>query len=248
MKIVACVLLTDFKQYSQIMALTALVGESLIDHIYVNVQTKNQGLYKLLESFASQATKRIVVDYWYWGAEWLPNRKYDQHQVRLPGIVTARNMCIDYALINQATHILFVDSDVIIHEGGVEKLIALNKGLCGGLVPGRGSHSHVNYVFAQKRGLERKGDLLICDHGTAGYMLVSREVFGQLRFRWGDDFEMPQMLSEDPAYALDWWRISGERYIVHLKATADHRDNPAEPLTENGAALDLYSEVMYEKS
>src|SRR5690606_22466019 len=127
----------------------------------------------------------------------------------------------------KASHLLFLDSDVVPHPGSIKRLLDLDVNLCGGFVPGRGVHSHVHYVFGAKRGIQREGDIITCDHGTCGFMLIKRKAFGVLRFRWGDDWENPGVrLSEDPAYCDDWYRMTGERFIIHGLATADHFDDP----------------------
>lgn len=190
--------------------------------------------------------KSVHADVWAVVSDWREPITYDQDQKRLLGIVTARNMAIDYALSTGATHLLFIDSDVFPDPIGLGHLLdtqfRLNVDLCGGLVPGRGSHSHVNYVFGGKRGIVDKGWMYECDHGTCGYMLITRKAFGQLRFRWGDDWEIPgQFLSEDPAYCDDWYRISGQRFIIDKRATAIHSGdlNPEEVAQDSWKTVQL---------
>lgn len=187
---------------------------------------------------------KYVTDAWSIVTGWDSRIQYDQDQKRLFKIVIARNMAIDYALTRGYSHILFVDSDVIPNPSGFAYLLKMaNEGvnLCGGYVPGRGDHAHVHYVFGHMRGIKDEGGMIECDHGSCGYMLISRKVFGQLRFRWGDDRHVPgQMLSEDPAYCYDWYDISGERFLISKNATAQHIGE----LKESEAARDEWSTVQ----
>lgn len=182
-------------------------------------------------------------DYDVWNisdTSWRTTPQFDQDQRRLWRIVTARNMAIDYAYSAGADYLLFVDADVVITTEGVSHLLDLNARLCGGLVPGRGEHSHVNYVFGARRGFEEQGPLIICDHGTCGYMLIHRDVFSRLRFRFGPDHEGQFELSEDPAYCEDWYQMSGERFIIDRRAVAQHLDDPHKPLTLAEAVNDYH--------
>lgn len=239
--LIACVILADRKAYSQMIAIPALLSSPFVQRVYVNIETDNADLYPALYALAERSTKPVDIDTWWWRSSWRPVPKYDQDQKRLLGIVTARNMCIDYALYHNATHLLFVDSDVVIEPPGLQFLLDMNKNLCGGYVPGRGVHNTVQYVFGQRRGIQQHGDIIECDHGTCGYMLISRKVFSLLRFRYGDDPEgLAGFLSEDPAYCIDWYRISGERFFIHTKARAAHIDNALSPLSEDSASIDTW--------
>lgn len=232
--VIAGMIVCDFKHYQLKKTLYRLGELTNIDAVYLNVETQDQDLYRdLIENWPFD--KPLHFDYWNVTGGWRPERKYDQHQVRLMPICTARNMCIDYAMTVKAKHLLFVDSDVLLDHGGVNALLSLNKDLCGGYVNGRGSHKDAVYVFGQRGGIKEINDEVIeCDHGTCGYMLVARKCFSQLRFRWGMHPDDPtNMLSEDPAYCFDWKRISNQRFYIHKKATATHLDNDKRPLTIN---------------
>lgn len=232
MTLVAGMIVCDFKRYQLEKTLYRLSELTNIDAVYLNIETKNPALYKdLIEAWPQ--TKPLHFDFWNTSGNWRPERKYDQHQIRLLSICTARNMCIDYAMISQAKHLLFVDSDVLVDYGAVGHLIGLNKNLCGGLVPGRGEYDNVYYVFGGQDGWEKdEVQVVECRHGTCGFMLISRFTFSRLRFRWGAHPDIPtEMLSEDPAYCIDWHKMTGERFYVNKLATAHHIDNDEIPLT-----------------
>lgn len=243
--IVAATLICDRKSYSQDYALRALIEDPLVDRIYLNIETNNEWLYEGTRHFMATSGKPCDIDYWNVRSSWLPKPAYDQDQKRLVPIVRARNMAIDYAMFWNADHLLFVDSDVVIESGSVQKLVDLKNNLAGGYVPGRGAHKDLHYVFGSRRGIQTDGNVITCDHGTCGFMLISREVFSQQRFRYGSDPEGMtfDILSEDPAYCIDWFVKTGERFKIDKRAVARHRDDPYHPLTHDQVANHSPEEV-----
>ena len=144
------------------------------------------------------------LDIWNWrtrcGVDWRWKPKFDQDQARLASIVCARNMCIDYAIQTMASHLLFIDADVIPPLDVIPKLLALDHSIVGGVVPGRGCHSHVNYIFGEEGRHNVNGAAVIeVMHGTCGCMMIRRDLFNNIRFRYDNDGG----LSEDPAYCMD---------------------------------------------
>lgn len=244
--IVAAVLICDRKAYSQDYALRALIEDPVVDRIYLNIETSKPARYDGLIHFMDTCGKPYDVDFWSTTSSWLIPPQFDQDQRRLVPITRARNMAIDYAMFGQADYLLFVDADVVPDKGSIARLVNLRRNLVGGLVPGRGVHSHVHYVFYSRRPPVYEGPLIICDHGTCGFMLISRKVFSQLRFRYGGDPEglTGDVLSEDPAYCIDWYVRTGERFVIHKQATARHLDDPRHPLTEQETAVET-PEAVY---
>ncbi|PJF45121.1 MAG: hypothetical protein CUN55_00595 [Phototrophicales bacterium] len=243
-RVVAAIIIASRKQYSQLYAFNAVCNMSHIERIYVNLQIDNcrdLSLFPLIQKIKNHPTADY--DVWHVSSSWRVKPQYSQDQQRLKNIVTARNMAIDYAMARGATHLLFVDSDVAPEPDGVDKLLSLNANLCGGYVPGRGAHAHNRYVFGE---VSRTPEgHIICAHGTCGYMMISRRVFQRIRFRYGPHPENPEiLLSEDPAYCLDWKHISGENFIIHTGATATHIDDPENPLTPDQTARDNTSSIQ----
>src|SRR5579885_1779977 len=75
-------------------------------------------LCKQFDNLQDSNKERIIdVDAWRWevqfGTQWRNRPKFDQDQARLSSIVTARNMCIEYALQTDCSHLLFIDADII---------------------------------------------------------------------------------------------------------------------------------------
>lgn len=236
--IVAAVLTCPFKAYESHGGAPAVDKMRGVDRIYMNVEqdpSESGIFYDADHITGAEFSKPVDYDFWTVKGNWRQPRKGDQDQgYRLGRICTARNMTLDYALSQGASHVLFVDSDVEPQPDGLERLLALDKPLCGGLVPGRGAHSGFVYVF----GIEKtEGDVVECHHGTMGYALIRREVFEVLRFRWGPaQKERATWLSEDPAYANDAYLMGYGRWWIDMRAAAKHHDNPAHPLVAQEAA------------
>lgn len=200
--------------------------------IYLNWEHSNRVAefedLEFLAKFASKHTnsERLTVDTWCWsqlaGKEfWRKAPKYDQDQARLTGIVTARNMCIDYAILTGASHLLFIDADVIPPSDIIPKLLELARPLVGGLVPGRGCHSNLRYLFGvQVNGTTNSGiNYTEVDYGTCGCMMITREVFSGLRFR--HTLENGGM-SEDPAYCKDVKTLFNTRMYLRTDVICQH--------------------------
>lgn len=244
-KVIAATLLCDRKVRSQLVAIPAMLQIQGVDRLYINIESNLRGqkfeaAYQPLHAFLRAGTPIPVdVDIWSWESTWRQRPTYDQDQRRLDGIVMARNMARIYMLRTDATHLLFIDADVIVTPDGLQKLLALDHPVCGGLVPGRGAHSHVHYVFGPRRSVPEHPEVLECSHGTCGYMLIQREVLSTLAFRFGASRETPgKALSEDPAFCSDAFLNGFGRYWVHTGVKAEHWDDPQDPLVAEMAAKD----------
>jgi len=244
-KVVAATLLCDRKARSQLVAIPHIFKIAGVDRLYINIESNYRGqafeaAYKPLNDFLAAGTPLPVdVDVWSWNSTWRKRPSYDQDQRRLDGIVTARNMARSYMLRMNATHLLFIDSDVIVYHDGLHKLLALDHAVCGGLVPGRGVHNHVYYVFGPQRSVPEHPDVIECSHGTCGYMLLRRDVLSTLAFRFGASREAPgKALSEDPAFCSDAFLNGFGRYWIHKLAKAAHWDDPKDPLLPDAVAND----------
>lgn len=236
MKIIAATLLCDRKAGCQTVALPAITRLRGVCRLYVNIQTDGHVSYRAAEDLLAEQEGAgqglpFCIERWHrsgWeGSEF----EEDRDQRRLLGITTARNMAIDYALYQGAEWLLFVDADVVPESDGVFRLLALGERLCGGLVPGRGEHAGLRYVFpsglADPRlpdDVEDRGDRFRCGFGTAGYMLIHHTVFSQLRFRFNPLARAGCVaISEDPAYCLDAVRLGlTDGFYVAKDAPAKH--------------------------
>ena len=244
-KVVAATLLCDRKARSQLVAIPRILEIAGLDRLYINIESSHRGeafeeVYRpLRDRLAAGTPLPVDMDVWSWESTWRQRPAYDQDQCRLDGIVMARNMARTYMLRMGATHLLFVDADVIVRPDGLQKLLALDRPLCGGLVPGRGAHSHVHYEFGVRGPVPQRPDVVECTHGTCGYMLVRRDVLSTLAFRFGTSRETPgKALSEDPAFCSDAFLNGFGRYWIHRGVKAEHWDDPQHPFLANAAAVD----------
>jgi hypothetical protein len=157
---------------------------------------------------------------------WRRRPKFDQDQARLASIVTARNMCIEFAMQMNCSHLLFIDADIIPPLDIIPKLLEVGKDAVGGLVHGRGDHSGCQYIFGEKRRYTGNGfELVECEHGNIGYTLLSRKLIENIRFRYGvsrypDGRE--HMISDDPAYHLDAYLKFGEWMTIRTDVVGRH--------------------------
>lgn len=112
---------------------------------------------------------------------------------RLTRICMGRNLVIEYALRVQASHILFLDSDLRVPGDSIEKLLELDAPIAGGDVPAyclHGPPALTRYAFPVER-----------HWNTAGFLLVRREVFACVR--WRHEFFGGTGRTDDPCYAAD---------------------------------------------
>lgn len=199
-----------------------------------NLKTISQE-HKLLETTYKSLCElnpslQVNIDWWEWhssfGADWRKRPKFDQDQARLASIVTARSMCIEFAMQTECTHLLFIDADIVPPLDIIPKLLEVGHDSVGGLVHGRGAHSDCQYVFGEKRRYHQNGyELIEAEHGNIGYTLLSRKLIENIRFRYGvskypDGRE--HMISDDPAFHLDAFIKFGHWMTIRTDVIGRH--------------------------
>jgi hypothetical protein len=227
MKILTAVICCNFKNYSLNECIDS-IKKAGFDDVLINYETDS-------EAYPTELLSANHFQVWSIN-EWLePNRQFDQDQgYRLPRIVTARNMCIDFAIKHNYDWLFFVDSDVLIPTNTMELLFENNDyKLKSGLVHGRGSHQGAEYVFNR---LGTEGNWTKCEYSTCGFTAIHREIFRRVRFKWGEPFEGGALCSEDPLYGADVRHLYGINWMVNSKLQAQHIDNPSQPLTNDQAS------------
>jgi len=255
--VIAATLLTDRKPVFPV-SLEYIVNEPLIEKIYVNVETTDPYKWQEVVIYMDGKGKPWDIDYWSVNSSWAQKPNYDQDPSRFMPIARGRDMALDWAVVQtmmnaDVSHLLFLDSDVRPHRGGLQLLLDLHTPICGGLVPGRGAHSDARYVFGMER-RDQTGQpkhILRTEHGTSGYLLIEKEVFEVIRFRAGPTIERRWMnvngervfarefVCDDPAFATDAYHAGlAESWYIDTRATADHVDDPDHPLTLDEAIND----------
>ena len=212
---------------------------------YLNAQDETEdGLNRLWDM-----GENWLVDSWRWDSTWHKKPEFNQDQARLEPIVFARNMALAAARRINADYILFVDSDVVVPNNSIEKLLELKKPLCGGVVPGRGAHSKEEYIFGVRAQMnigtkDNPIPVTICNHGTMGFCLIHKSIFNVISFRTGysiNYWKRPKpytdWAAEDPLFCEDSEAIVRHGgFHVRMDLRAEHYDDPDDPLTAATAA------------
>ena len=222
-KVLVCVLHCDRKAHN---ALIPLESIALLDYpnyeVYYNIETKDKDNWKDLIAASYPRLPKLYYDFWNYESNWWKKPEFDQDQARLVPIVRGRNDAIECALDVGADYILFVDSDMVIPQNTITKLMSHNKPMVGGFVKGRNGHKHVSYVFGEVE--ELGNDLILCDSGNTGFVLIKREVFGILKFRRGWHRITGITQPDDPNYCSDAFLMGFGRLLVDKSVEAKHLD------------------------
>jgi GT2 family glycosyltransferase len=231
-KVLTCVLSCDRKSYSTSGIESANILK-YVDHVHLNWETGSIfsifNRYKNCDSLTRWSIKPT-------GS--IPTKpKHDQDQLyRLPRIIAARNWCLDLMRIHtDFTHLLFIDSDVLVDDkNGLKRLLLNKRPLIGGLVHGRGAHSEIKMMFGNRIPIHNR--TIECDWGTCGYQLINRLLCERYQFRWGNSKIENEHRSEDPAFAEDVSIDNWGRYAIDKSVTAQHVDNNKKPLLSKDVA------------
>lgn len=151
---------------------------------------------------------------------------------RLIRICTGRNLIHEFALRNPDTsHVLFLDSDLIVPGDSISKLLEVDHAIVGGDVP--------SYCLAGPK--STKHNFPVQQHwNTAGFLLVQRDVIRQVRWR-ADDHIGGSGCTDDPCFAYDVEKICGHKTLVRKDVIGVHR--PLVPLEKRGHDLNLVGQV-----
>lgn len=148
-----------------------------------------------------------------------------QTNLRTRRVVTGRNLIIEYALHHRATHVLFLDADLIPPADSIPKLLEVDWPIVGGDVPAyclsgdpvlnrrvwegphRWSISSAYYSFPVE------------EHwNTAGFLLVRAEVLQHVRWGW----DPMDGLSDDPWFAREVEEVGFGKTLVRKDVVGDH--------------------------
>lgn len=151
---------------------------------------------------------------------------------RLIRICTGRNLIHEFALRSPDTsHVLFLDSDLIVPGDSISKLLEVNHPIVGGDVP--------SYCLGGPK--SKKHNFPVQQHwNTAGFLLVERDVIRQVRWR-ADDHIGGSGCTDDPCFAYDVEKICGHQTLVRKDVIGVHR--PLVPLEKRGHDLNLVGQV-----
>lgn len=237
-RIIAATVVCDFKSYSiervvrRLVELEAPAGIEKL--VYVNIQTAPDNL-EAMKGYEFVRDLGLCYDVWAQASSWFGTRTSDQDQThRLSPIVMARNMAREFAILADAAAIMYVDSDVLVPVNALDALWCVDKNIVSGLVPGRGVHSHVNYMGSGQHLQAVSPNLFRTDYATAGFVMIRRQVFRVISWRWGATAEdLEHNHSEDPLFGYDARRSGLDWWYVRTDIKAEHLDNPDRPLKSN---------------
>lgn len=158
----------------------------------LEIDSRGKGMYaSLFARFNELEAQGISCSYWTF--------QLNDHADEVDGInrlfriCTGRNLCHEWAIRDASiTHLFFIDSDLMIPNDSIVKLMEVGQPVAGGDVPAY--CLGVGHPFREEYGYP------VCTHwNTAGFLLVNREVFR--RIRWRHDLEAGA--TDDPCFAAD---------------------------------------------
>lgn len=135
---------------------------------------------------------------------------------RWRAITCGQNLTNDYAMTVGASHLLFMAADTEIRSDGLQAMIDLEHPYVGGWCRTYGFLSENATVAEGYR--EQYGDLIQHHMPTAACVLLERDVFTQLRWRW----DMDKGMSDDPCLYADAREYLGIDAVVHHGVIAKH--------------------------
>lgn len=147
----------------------------------------------------------IPCDYWTFSLD--DGRTEVTTANRLRHITTGQNLVTDFAVSVGATHLLFLAADLAPEAETLPKLLALDHPYVGGEVTTYCLWGPDVYDY----------DFPVQAHmPTAAYVLLRRDLFGRLRWRWGDGE------SDDPALYRDALELHGVQALVRKDCVGRH--------------------------
>lgn len=237
-RVVVGTLMCDRKRDSQMISLRAIEKLNYDNFdVYINIQSANPNdnfaeVYQWAK-IQELKNRRVHIDVWDWNSSWSRKPEFDQDRARLAPICIARNMMLQAASSLGYDYLLQVDNDVMVPSNSIEVLLSEDRPIVGGVVPGRGVHNHLNYLFGSVEDID--SNKKVVSYTTCGFVLLRRDVFEYMRYRTGWGIHSRQVLSEDPAFFGDAAEIWGfGRPVIFTDLKAEHWDNPASPLTHEG--------------
>lgn len=158
-------------------------------------------------------------------------------------LVAERNKLVEEFFRSDATHALFIDSDLGFPAQAVIEMLNADKEFIAGVYPARTSTDDVEYLIRPK--LDEKDHLifekhlLAAEYIPAGFMLISREAIQKMRDKFPELYYEPKaehrkeehcyMLFNTEIYDGEFW---GEDYVFCRKAREAGIDIWVDPLIE----------------
>lgn len=140
---------------------------------------------------------------------------------RIIRICTGRNLISHYAMVNNYSHVLFIDADVSIPPDGLEAMLDVDWPIVGLNIP--------TYCLDGDRAY-RYPNMDVREHwNSAGCLLVERQLFTRVKWRVDSDKGM----TDDPCYGNDCKALGFPTYVRH-DIEAKHYPESIGPLEQRG--------------
>lgn len=144
---------------------------------------------------------------------------------RLRHLTVGQNMCSVWSQDAGASHMLFLAADLAPEPDTLPKLLACNYPFVGG---------HVStYCFKGRRDELEGGIPIEWHHPTAAYVLIARELYTRIRWRYDGN------LSDDPAYDFDANELFGKPGMIRMDCIGRHYPEAVPPTYEQRGHADL---------
>lgn len=133
---------------------------------------------------------------------------------RLIRICMGRNLAQEHAMRNQASHLLFLDTDVLADEDCIPKLLELQHPVVGGNVGAYCMDGPVvpplDTVYSEVPHRNFPDGIEVKAHwNTAGFLMVERQVFSRVAWH----YDLDAGLTDDPAYQRETRELFGETWV-----------------------------------
>lgn len=140
---------------------------------------------------------------------------------RLRHITCGQNLATDFAVSVGASHLLFLAADLEPPGDCLPKLLEVDHPVVGGEVSTYclSGPDVDGYPFPVQRHMP-----------TAAFVLIARQVFNRLRWRWDAEAGM----SDDPCYHVDAWELLGVEAVVRKDCVGVHHPVRIGPVETRG--------------
>jgi len=244
-RVLIAISLSDYKLYSQIIALSALPdlerNEGDILALHLSVQTQDLGQYKALHQWLED--HRSIFTHVYIETWWDTRLTDGAPMNKVIAATRHRNLALDTAVRKGYSHLWFIDSDILVPPHALRRLLSLDVPLASGVYYSRDSRCPgIPFVFRWHYGdaIGAPGDdrghplgthfirtlpldgEMEADFTGAGCMMIRRDLFTVQRFRHEPQDGDICSLAEDGYYCWDYYRRTGRRIVVALDIHCGH--------------------------